>query len=120
MTIHSIAPALRMESFGRLHKTRQGLASQTINHQDEADRRGGFRLATTLAIIPLVLAAGCTCGRDVRHAQQVASVDTAPQEARKGYVEFYSTSHNAPIPIFLETDPAKPQSLAAIGINHDD
>jgi hypothetical protein len=109
-----------MESFGRLDKTHQGLASQTIHHQNEADRKGGFRLATALAIIPLVLAAGCTCGRDVRQAQQVATVDAAPQEAQKGYVEFYSTAHNAPIPIFLETDPAKPQSLAAIGVNHDD
>lgn len=109
-----------MESSSRLHKTHQGLASQTINHQNEAARKGGFRLAAALAIIPLMLAAGCTSGRDVRQAQQVATVDVAPQEAQKGYVEFYSTGHNAPIPIHLETNPEKPQSLAVIGVNQGD
>jgi hypothetical protein len=68
----------------------------------------------------LLLAAGCTCGRDVRHAKPVAVVDNIPQDGQKGYVEFVSTHHNAPFPIFLIDDPARPELLGAIGLNHDD
>jgi hypothetical protein len=113
-----------MESFSRLHKTHQGLASQTINHQNEADRKEGFRLKV-LAIIPLVLAIGtcATFARDIRHAQPVATLDVAPQDSQKGYVEFYSTAHsapNAPISIYLEDDQQGLRPLAAIGLNHGD
>lgn len=118
MTIHNIAPALRMESFSRLHKTHQGLAFQIINNQKEADGKRGFRLATALAIIPLVLAVGCTCGRDIRSAQRVATVEVAAQDSPKGYVEFYSTAHKSPIPILLVGDPERP--LGAIGLANGD
>jgi hypothetical protein len=68
----------------------------------------------------LLLVAGCTCGRDVRHAKPVAVVDNIPQDGQKGHVEFVSTHHNAPFPIFLIDDPARPVLLGAIGLHHGD
>jgi hypothetical protein len=119
MRIRNMAPALRMESFGRLHKTHQGLASQTINNQNAVDRKRGFRLATALAIIPLMIATGCS-SLDIRHAETVATADVADKGAPKGYVEFYSTAHDAPVPILLDDDPENARPLGAIGLKRGD
>lgn len=73
-----------------------------------------------LAIVPLLLAVGCTCGRDIRHAQRVATVDSLAQDAQKGYVEFSSTAHDAPFPVFLMDNPESPEVLGAIGLNSGD
>ena len=119
MTTRKITAPSGTDSIRGPQKNSQGWAFQTVNRHNERQRRQGFKWLTLCAVLPLLLALGCASGNDIRQAEKVAVVDVS-QDAQKGYVEFYSTSHTAPFPIFLVDDLANPRTLGGIGVNSGD
>ena len=76
----------------------------------------------TLSIltIPLFLtAAGCE-DTQVRKATAYGMVDAAPQVSDKGYVEFYTHTPGATVPIYAVDSRGRQQSLGAVGVHRGD
>ena len=68
----------------------------------------------------IVLATGCVT-RQIRNARSVETIDTAPGQSAKGYVDFFSVSKDAVVvPVFLMDDQHQPQLLAATGLRAGD
>ena len=75
----------------------------------------------TLSSAALLATVGCTTIHEqVKTARSLETVDTAPAEAGKGYVEFSSVSKDAVVPIYLLDAQHRPHLLAATGVRQGD
>jgi len=68
----------------------------------------------------VLIAAGCQSTRHVSTARELGVIDTLPDTASKGYVEFYTRSANGPVPIYLVDEQKNSHLLAAIGVGAGD
>ena len=75
-----------------------------------------FGLLSATALI----AAGCHIGQHVNTARELGVIDTLPDSASKGYVEFYTRSANGPVPIYLVDEQKNSHPLAAVGVGAGD
>jgi hypothetical protein len=68
----------------------------------------------------VLIAAGCQSVRHVSTARELGVIDTLPDTASKGYVEFYTRSANGPVPIYLVDEQKNSHLLAAVGVGAGD
>jgi hypothetical protein len=64
-----------------------------------------------------LIMSGCTTGRHVSTVRELGVIDTLPETAPKGYVEFYTRSANGPVPIYLVDEQNNSHLLAAVGLD---
>ncbi len=79
-----------------------------------------LRVLSVLTITLLLATVGCQDTRQVRKATAYAMTDTAPQVSDKGYVEFYTHSPGAAVPIYGIDAKGRPHSLGAVGLERGD
>jgi len=68
----------------------------------------------------VLIGAGCSTGRHVNTARELGLIDTLPDSASEGYVEFYTRSANGPVPIYLIDEQKNSHLLAAVGLDAGD
>ncbi|MCI0746790.1 MAG: hypothetical protein L0Y58_15415 [Verrucomicrobia subdivision 3 bacterium] len=59
---------------------------------------------------------GCATGGKVNTARELGVIDTLPESATKGYVEFYTRDANGPVFIYLVNENNSTQPLAGVGV----
>ena len=74
------------------------------------------RCAVTIGLAMLMTCLGCFSTRQIKTAKELETVDTAPGQSTKGYVEFTALSKNAVVPILLFDNHRSPHLLAATGL----
>lgn len=67
-----------------------------------------------------LIMSGCATGRDVSTVRELGVIDTLPENAPKGYVEFYARSANGPVPIYVVDEQNNSHFLAAVGLDAGD
>jgi len=78
------------------------------------------RTILTLGSAIVLATAGCAT-QQVRTARALETIDTAPAQTDKGYVDFFSVSKDTlVVPVFLMDEHHQPQLLAATGLRQGD
>ncbi len=67
-----------------------------------------------------LMMSGCASSRHIDTARELGVIDTLPDSAPKGYVEFHARSANGPVPIYLMDEQNNSHLLAAVGLEAGD
>jgi hypothetical protein len=94
------------------------LGDGKTKHLSEALMKLPILSASTLTLI--LTAAGCCDTRQVRKATAYGVMDAAPQVSDKGYVEFYTHTPGAAVPIYAVDSKGRQHSLGAVGVHRGD
>ena len=68
----------------------------------------------------VLIMSGCATGRHINTARELGVIDTLPDSAPKGYVEFSARSANGPVPIYVVDEQNNSHLLAAVGLEAGD
>jgi hypothetical protein len=68
----------------------------------------------------VLVSAGCATQSNVSKARELGVIDTLPDTAARGYVEFYTRSANGPVPIYQVDEQKHSHLLAAVGVQAGD
>src|SRR5258705_10856057 len=79
-----------------------------------------LRMLSVITIPLLLAAAGCEDTRQVRKVTPYGMMDAAPQVSDKGYVEFYTHSPGAAVPIFAVDSKGRQHNVGGVGLERGD
>ena len=77
------------------------------------------KFISILTLAMLMAGLGCV-NRQVRTARAMQTIDTAPSQSAKGYVEFFSVSKEAVVPVYYMDDQRRAHLLGATGLRKGD